>query len=109
MIDIDVEVICRKKVTVPANSQVPIDTILLSALKFTTYSISYESQDKTISRGLKLNLYKDDINCATQVYGMSGSCMDIGIDCSENAGNVELIVTNNEAYSVNICFAKVNL
>jgi len=100
--------ISKKRINIPATSTVIIDTIPWAKLHLNEYSMSYETIDKTLIQTLKLNLFKDDSECATQVYGIGGGCINTDIDCSINNDDVvELSVTNNEPQTISVCFTKI--
>lgn len=109
MVDIAKKHIVKKCINVPAGDTIAIDSVAVSKFDYATYSLRYLSDDGLKARSLKLDVFLNDTDVKDQVYAKGGFPLDVAV-CSTIVGSaVEVQVTNNESFDVEVCFLRLKL
>lgn len=95
--------------SLPASSTTIVDTFLMSSFKQCEYIVNFKDTASNKEKGLKLSVIKDDGSLKENVYAIIGSAISLAINTNINGTNYELKVTNNEASSVDMYFARLKI
>lgn len=93
------------KMTLPANQTTVVDAHFLDCFDGLEYSIIFFDAT-TLKKRLNLIVSKTELGLATQVYGRSGSGLNLAIDAFIQGTQAELRVENMEAFDVNFVATK---
>lgn len=86
-----------------------VDTFTLASFKQCEYIVNFKDSASNKEKGLKLSVIKDDGSLKESIYAIAGSAISLAISTNINGLNYELKVTNNEASSVDMYFARLKI
>jgi hypothetical protein len=95
--------------TLPPSSTTIVDTFAMSSFQACEYIVNYEDTTSNKKRGLKLSVIKDDGSLKETVYSIRGSAISLTLFTNINGSDYELKVTNNEAFTVDMYFARLKI
>lgn len=86
-----------------------IDTIALSDFNGASYEITVYNRTQSVARTFKITINNANGALKDIVSGRIGTPIDYKIDAIVNAGNMELELTNNELYGLDVSVARLIL
>lgn len=95
--------------TITPGSTVIVDTFTMLSFKQVEYIVNFKDTTSSKEKSLKLSVIKDDGSLKDTVYARMGSAISLDVNTNINGANYELKVTNNEAFSVDMYFARLKI
>ena len=99
----------KKEETVLATSSKVVDLLALSSFSKLEYIVEYRDTTSSKTKTLKMAVTNGDTEVCDSVYAKQGDPMDIAITARRTASNFELEITNNEAFDIDLSFARLKL
>jgi hypothetical protein len=96
-------------VSIPSGSTVTVDSVLYASIKSIDYFISLYKPDFTKAKSLKMTVTKINSDLSDTVYSRVGNDVDCSVIANKVGLNANLIITNNEAFSIECSFKKQTL
>lgn len=94
--------IYREKVSVlPTESKV-VHSIPLIDFDSLDYAVSVKKADQTLNRSFRLLVNRLDAGLSDTVSAIVGSVIGYSVDVVVNGANAEVVVQNNEAFSLEV-------
>ena len=91
--------------TLPISTMTIVDTINFSTFNSAEYLMHFKNADSSLTKGIKLLLIKRGIEVYSSIYGLVGA-LNIIVDPVVVSGNLELRITNNELFAVDLIYQK---
>ena len=95
--------------TVGASSTEVLETIPLSSFTCLEYTICIKNGDGSLTKTLKLLARRDDMDIKDNIYAKNGDPIDIEINSVQISTNFQLEFVNNEAFSLDVSFIRIDL
>ena len=98
----------KKNTTVAAQSTKIVDSIPVAKFSRAEYVVSYKNAINDKKKSLKLSAEIQGSEVFDSVYARLGD-LDVGINTLITGSNMELKVTNNELFLIDVKFARLRL
>lgn len=95
--------------SIPASTTKVIDQVTLASFTSVKYILSLFSASNNLTKYYEVGIIKLGTNVNHSIGKRLGTGMSLALDANVVSGNLELSVTNNEAYSVGLSAAKLIL
>ena len=100
----------KRRFTIAASATITVDTFPVSNFDHVQYICYAQDVADTLSKSFQFQAHhKAGTSLKDVLYGMMGDSIDIDVDTAISAGDYELNITNNEAFSVEFSFARLKL
>lgn len=103
----DADIWDEQSKSLAASSLNVTDTIPMVAFRQVIYNINFKDSTSETYKSLKLTVTKDDNSLKDQVSNILGSPISLEINPVINGSNMELQITNNEAFIVDVRIARL--
>ena len=100
-----------KKITdsIPAGATKIIDTVPLVNFRLLEYTFRASNSPNTKTKGLKMTVRVTDSTVSDQVYSRGGDAINMSIDATISGPNVNLVLQNFEAFTLNYGLIRATL
>lgn len=89
----------------PSSTLVIVDTVLFSTFNSAEYLMHFKNVDSSLTKGIKLLLIKRGLEVYSSVYGLVGY-LNVTVDPVVVSGNLEIQITNNELFNIELIYQK---
>lgn len=93
-------------VTIPSSSTLTVDTNTFATLNHVDYSMHFKNAGSSVTKSLKLAVRRIGASVADTVSSKFGSAMNLSVNPQIVGSNMEVRVTNNEPFNVDLVFVK---
>lgn len=97
----------QKSAQINGLTTIVADSLAISNFFSATYLLSFNNASKNKSFTLKIN--KRESGLTSQVFAKSGDGLNLIVEAIENAGNMELRISNNESFQINYTLARAKV
>lgn len=94
---------------VPANDSAVVDSNVLASFTSLDYVFNIFNTSEDLNRKLRMTAEKDGVTIDTVVYARSGLLKNVAIDANVNGLSGEIIITNNNNFSLEVSYARLIL
>jgi len=99
----------KKKRTIGAGQTLVVDLVPFGRFNGLEYKLRYFSANSMAIKLLNLSVQKTEIDVEHMVNSISGNPLNVRTDVIKNGLNVELQVTNNEAFPVSMVLVRTKI
>jgi hypothetical protein len=92
--------------TIPASSTLTVDTNTFASFNHADYSMHFKNAGSSVTKSLKLAVRKIGVSLGDTVSSKFGSAMNLSVIPQVVGSNMEVHVTNNEPFNVDLVFVK---
>ena len=96
----------RKGVTVSAGATTVIDSIPKSKVSSLKYILDMRSGDSSGIRALEMFVNQTASDTEDTVFARLPGTLNMGVQSQINGSDIELLVTNNEGFDINVSMAR---
>ena len=98
-----------RKITVsaPASSPIIVDQLAVGIFNTAEYTINITNSTSNLTRTMKMLVHNQNGIISDTVYGRIGQGLNIAVSAVNTAGNMQLIVTNNEVNAIDVKVARL--
>lgn len=94
--------------SIPASTMEVLDSKVLASTDCGEYKVCIKEQGGSKSKNFNVKYRKTDTDVVDQIYGKSGDIMDVSTSVVRTLTDIELQVTNNELYAVDVSLTEIN-
>ncbi len=95
--------------SVTATNNKVIDTVSLTSFTSIKYIISARNKTNNVAKYLELSVNYNQSSLKDTVSAKINGGLSMNVDANSNAGNLELDITNNESFDIDLEVAKLVL
>ena len=93
--------------TVPASSTKVVDSIPVANFVNLDYKCTVFNQPNSVTKAFDLKVIYDGSILKDVLFGKVGSIINYDINVNLNAGNMEISITNNESYDLDVSLGRL--
>lgn len=93
--------------TVPASSTKVVDTVPVASFVNLDYKCTVFSQANSVTKAFDLKVIYDGSALKDILFGKVGSIINYDINVNLNAGNMEISITNNELFDLDVSLGRL--
>ena len=93
----------------PASGTTLVESLPLTQFRELRYFIVFFNADETISKRMEMSVKKEGTSLTEVVFNRSGQGISLEVNPTENSGDMEMRVSNNELFDVKMCYTRLTL